>query len=73
MDKTYPDHPNYPVYMHQHITDHTLDDAQLETQCPLDNGRHTDVSIPPRYSVGQLDQPLAELLIQVLLYTDVYL
>ena len=42
------------------------------TRCPLDNGRHTDASILPRWrcSAGQLDQLPAELLIQVLLYTD---
>ncbi|KAK0634647.1 hypothetical protein B0T17DRAFT_12682 [Bombardia bombarda] len=70
MEKTYPDLPNFTTYTKQNICDNTLDDAQLVTRCPLDNGRYTDASIPARYSAGQLDQLPAELLIQVLLYTD---
>lgn len=49
------------------ITDHTLDDADLETRCPLDNGRH---SIQPRLSVGQLDMLPLEIVTDVLLTLD---
>lgn len=70
MEKVSPDLPGFRTYTKQNICDNTLDDAQLVTRCPLDNGRSTDASIPVRYSAGQLDQLPAELLIQVLLYTD---
>ncbi|KAK3984911.1 hypothetical protein QBC44DRAFT_300347 [Cladorrhinum sp. PSN332] len=70
MEKTYPDLPDFMTYTKQNICDNTLDNAQRVTRCPLDNGRYTDASIPPRYPAGQLDQLPAELLIQVLLYTD---
>lgn len=70
MEKIYPVLPDFTTYTKQNIRDNTLDDAQLVTRCPLDNGRYIDASIPVRYSVGQLDQLPAELLIQVLLYTD---
>ncbi|KAF4982500.1 hypothetical protein FZEAL_1893 [Fusarium zealandicum] len=70
MEKTCPDLPGFPTYTKQNICDNTLDNAQLVTRCPLDNGRYTDASIPPRCSAGQLDRLPAELLIQVLLYTD---
>jgi len=33
------------------IIDYTLDDAHLETRCPLDNGRH---SVQAQFSMGQL-------------------
>ena len=50
----------------------SLDNVNLERQCPLDNfGRCIDASIRPRFSVGQLDQLPSELLILVLLYTDI--
>ncbi|KAF6792986.1 F-box domain-containing protein [Colletotrichum sojae] len=49
----------------------TLDGAQLAKRCPLDNGRHTDASIPPRYSAGQLDCLPPELLLSVLLSIDI--
>ncbi|KAF7560130.1 hypothetical protein G7046_g4020 [Stylonectria norvegica] len=67
-------HDDVPVlwtYTKQPIRDNTLDNAQLSTRCPLDNGLHTDASSPARYSVGRLDQLPAELLVLVLLYTDV--
>ncbi|KAH7271795.1 hypothetical protein B0J15DRAFT_223973 [Fusarium solani] len=70
MEKTDPDLPDFTIYTKQPICDNTLDDAPLVTRCPLDNGRHTNASTPRRYSAGQLDQLPAELLIQVLLYTD---
>ncbi|KAF6842696.1 F-box domain-containing protein [Colletotrichum musicola] len=50
---------------------YTLDDAQLAKRCPLDNGRHTDASIPPRYSAGQLDCLPAELFLPVLMGVDI--
>ena len=70
MEKNPPDLPN-SAYTKQNICDNTLDNAQLETRCPLDNGRYADVSILSRYSAGQLDQLPAELLIQVLLQIDI--
>jgi hypothetical protein len=54
----------------QNICDNTLDDAQLETRCPLDNGRHTNVPVPACYPVGQLDQLPVELLLSVLRCMD---
>ncbi|EFZ03050.1 F-box domain protein [Metarhizium robertsii] len=73
MDETHPDPLDPMTYTTQRLPfrDNTLDNAQLTTRCPLDNGRHTDASIPARHSVGQLDQLPAELLIQVLLCTDI--
>ncbi|GJD02227.1 F-box domain-containing protein [Colletotrichum higginsianum] len=64
--------PERTVYMKQNICDNTLDNAQLAKRCPLDyaNGRCADASAPARNPAGQLDQLPAELLIQVLLYTD---
>ncbi|KAF1948854.1 hypothetical protein CC80DRAFT_583333 [Byssothecium circinans] len=70
MEKTYPDLLDFTTYTRQNICDNTLNDAQLVTRCPLDNGRYTNAPTPPRYSAGQLDQLPVELLIQVLLYTD---
>ncbi|PWI71120.1 uncharacterized protein PCL_12488 [Purpureocillium lilacinum] len=58
------------TYTKQNICDNTLDDAQLVTRCPLDNGRCIDASIAPHYFVGQLNRLPAELLRQVLLYLD---
>ncbi|CZT13066.1 uncharacterized protein RAG0_16659 [Rhynchosporium agropyri] len=73
MEKQLSDMFDFAVYTYtkQNICDNTLDDAQLETRCPLDNGRrrHVDastpisisISIPTRCSIGQLDQlPLVE-------------
>ena len=70
MEKTHADLLDSVTYTTQNICDNTLDDAQLEARCPLDNGRHNNASTPPRYSAGQLDPLPAELLIQVLLYID---
>ncbi|KAI1414113.1 hypothetical protein F5Y13DRAFT_21962 [Hypoxylon sp. FL1857] len=51
-----------------HLVYHlTLDEADLETRCPLDNGRH---SIRPRESLGQLDVLPFELLSDILLTLD---
>lgn len=70
MDKSCINLPDFTTYTKQNICDSTLDDAQLVTRCPLDNGRYIDASSPPRCSAGQLDQLPAELVIQVLLYID---
>ncbi|KAG6106113.1 hypothetical protein E4U13_007583 [Claviceps humidiphila] len=59
------------TYRNQNIRDNTLDNAQLETRCPLDNMRSAERSIPACQSAGQLDQLPAELLIKVVLYLDV--
>ncbi|KAK3337776.1 hypothetical protein B0T19DRAFT_82409 [Cercophora scortea] len=50
------------------ILDHTLDDAQLEARCPLDNGRHI---LQPKTRVGQLDRLPIELINQVLGMLDI--
>ncbi|KAG6848767.1 hypothetical protein H0H93_014292 [Arthromyces matolae] len=59
------------VYQKQNFSDNTLDDAQLETRCPLDNGRHDCTSIPTRFSVGHLDRFPLELISEVLLHLDI--
>ncbi|KAI0433108.1 hypothetical protein F5Y09DRAFT_329277 [Xylaria sp. FL1042] len=48
--------------------DFTLDDAHLETRCPLDNGRHH--STESRHSVGQLDVLPLEIITEILLALD---
>ncbi|KAK4172008.1 hypothetical protein QBC36DRAFT_198025 [Triangularia setosa] len=55
MEKTYLDLADFTAYTKQNICDNTLDNAQLVTRCPLDNGLYTDSSNPPRYSASQLD------------------
>jgi len=50
------------------IIDYTLDDAGLDTRCPLDNGRHV---IQPKQSVGQLDRLPVELIDHVLRMLDI--
>lgn len=59
------------TYAKQNICDNTLDDAQLESRCPLDNTRCINASVTSRCSVGQLDQLPFEILTQVLLYADI--
>ncbi|KAG6225053.1 hypothetical protein E4U26_003329 [Claviceps purpurea] len=59
------------TYGKQNIRDNTLDNAQLETRCPLDNIRTAERSTLASQSAGQLDQLPAELLITVLLYLDI--
>ena len=71
MEETAPDEYGFLTYTKQNRFDNTLDDAELATRCPLDNGRHTDAYTQARYSVGKLDQLPAEILIQVLMYTDI--
>ncbi|EDR13146.1 uncharacterized protein LACBIDRAFT_322614 [Laccaria bicolor S238N-H82] len=51
--------------------DNTLDDAQLETRCPLDNGRHDCKPISACFPANQLDRLPLELLIEVLLQVDI--
>ena len=53
------------------MRDNTLDDAQLETRCPLDNGRHDCTPISTSFSTNQLDRLPLELLIEVLLQLDI--
>ncbi len=45
------------------IVDYTLDDAELDARCPLDNGRHVILAKQP---VGQLNLLPAELMDQIL-------
>ena len=70
MEKICTELPDLATYTKQNICDNTLDDARLVTRCPLDKGRCTDASIPARHPAGHLDRLPAELLLQVLLYTD---
>ena len=65
-----PDFAQY-VYRKQNICDNTLDDAQLETRCPLDNGRHDCTPISTCFSTNQLDRLPLELLIEILLHLDI--
>lgn len=54
------------------MRDNTLDDAQLETRCPLDNGRHDYKPIStPCFPANQLDRLPLELLIEILLQVDI--
>jgi hypothetical protein len=71
MEKKLTDISDFALYTKQNICDNTLDDAQLEIRCPLDNGRHFDASSTARCSAGQLDQLPAELILQVLLQIDI--
>lgn len=59
------------AYRKQKITDNTLDDAQLEIRCPLDNGRHDCKTISTCFPANQLDRLPLELLIEVLLQLDI--
>ncbi|KAI8628600.1 hypothetical protein F5Y19DRAFT_464972 [Xylariaceae sp. FL1651] len=56
------------AYRKSRIVDYTLDDADLETRCPLDNGRY--LLIPPQDSLGQLYMLPLELLTYVFLTLD---
>lgn len=55
------------TYRKLRIVDYTLDDADLDTRCPLNNGRH---STKPQYSVGQLDALPLEIVAEILLALD---
>lgn len=69
MDKTLlsPDQLGEYGYRKSRIVDHTLDDAWLETRCPLDNGRHTG---QPKEPAGRLDRLPVELVAEILLTLD---
>ncbi|KAK8920131.1 hypothetical protein VCV18_008966 [Metarhizium anisopliae] len=62
-----PDQLHKYGYRKSRIIDHTLDDARLETRCPLDNGRHHG---QPKYPAGRLDLLPTELIANVLLALD---
>ncbi|EFY95163.1 hypothetical protein X797_010146 [Metarhizium robertsii] len=62
-----PDQLHEYGYRKSGIIDHTLDDARLETRCPLDNGRHHG---QPKYPAGRLDLLPTELITYVLLALD---
>ncbi|KAI1121155.1 hypothetical protein F5Y10DRAFT_288879 [Nemania abortiva] len=55
------------TYQKSRIVDHTLDDADLETRCPLDNGKRP---IQPRHNVGRLDKFPLEIVTEILLALD---
>lgn len=59
---------NEYTYRRPNIVDYTLDDADLETHCPLDSGQY---SIQPQYSLGQLDTLPLEIVIDILLTLDI--
>lgn len=71
MCRIYQGLPDLATYTKQRICDNTLDDAQLATRCPLDNVRCGAMTSLSRHSAGQLDQLPAEILVQVLLCTDI--
>jgi hypothetical protein len=73
METNLPNSPDFAlhVYRTQNICDNTLDDAQLETRCPLDNGRHDCTPISTCFATNQLDRLPLELLIEVLLQLDI--
>ena len=73
METNLPNSPDIalPVYRTLNICDNTLDDAKLETRCPLDNGRHDSTPISTCFSTNQLDRLPLELLIEVLLRLDI--
>ncbi|XXG96419.1 hypothetical protein Hte_002701 [Hypoxylon texense] len=62
-----PDQLELYAYRKLTIVDNTLDDARLESRCPLDNGRHRG---QPRHSVGQLDMLPPEIVTEILLALD---
>ena len=73
MEKNLPISPDLAlqVFRKQIFRDYTLDDAQLETRCPLDNGRHNCTPISTCFATNQLDRQPLELLIEVLLHLDI--
>lgn len=73
METNLPNSPDFAPYLYQtqNIRDNTLDNAQLETRCPLDNGRHDCTPISPCFSTNQLDRLPLELLTEVLLLLDI--
>jgi hypothetical protein len=73
MDTNLPNPPDFAPYLYPRhsLPDSTLDDAQLETRCPLDNGRHDCTTISTCFAPNQLDRLPPELLIEVLLQLDI--
>jgi hypothetical protein len=71
--ETNPNPPDFAPHVHRMtiICDKTLDDAQLETRCPLDIGRHDCTPISTCFFTNQLDRLPLELLIEVLLQLDI--
>jgi hypothetical protein len=59
------------VYETQDMGDNTLDNAQLEKRCPLDNGRHDCTPTSTCFATNQLDRLPLELLIEVLVQLDI--
>ena len=70
METNLPNSPDY-VYRKLYNRDNTLDNARLETRCPLDNGRHDCTPISTCISTNQLDRLPLELIIEVLLQLDI--
>jgi len=73
MEMNLPNPPDFAphVYRTNNICDNTLDDAQLETRCPLDIGQHDCTPISTCFVTNQLDRLPLELLIEVLLQLDI--
>jgi hypothetical protein len=75
MKTNLPNSPDFAPYVYrtQNILHsvNTLDEAQLETRCPLDNGRHDCTTISTCFATNQLNRLPLELLIQVLLQLDI--
>ena len=77
METNLPNSPDFALHRRQTIkinnliNDNTLDDAQLETRCPLDNGRRDYAPISTCFPTNQLDRLPLELLIEVLLLLDI--
>ena len=73
METSLPHSPDFALYVCRthNICDNTLDNAQLETRCPLDNGRHDCTPISTCFSTNKLDRLPVELLIEVLLRLDI--
>ena len=62
--------PDYVCWT-RYIRENTLDNVQLETQCPLDNWRHDCTPTSTCFSTSQLDRLPLELLIEILLHLDI--
>jgi hypothetical protein len=73
METNTPNSPDFALqaYRTQDDCDNTLDDAQLETRCPLDNGRHDCTPVSTYFTTNQLDRLPIELLVEVLLQLDI--
>jgi hypothetical protein len=75
METNLPNPPDFALheYWTQSIpySDNILDEAQLETRCPLDNGRHDCTPISTCFSTNELDRLPLELLVEVLLQLDI--